>query len=278
MTDQQDSPPQSIQSSHIPEVILAAGDAVHLNLAQYFRAPPGEELTYVIEFFPEGLSIDPATGIVTGTAPLVNMDTPYLVCVTATGKKSQQSLAEYFAIEVTAKPGVAQPEAPEASMVSTAMQDVRYMQPGYRWELVRLIQYIINQHYAVAYLYDGEHPPQGFGNMLDKRQAESGFTIVNFENMIVGFPGELAFSEYGNRKRLLNTLQEMYTQDLPKRPWRFIGISGSDNETIGKAWIIGRMMDLAVSEHAPSDEALFSYRNLRRLRGDVVKPGLRLIP
>ncbi|WP_353110612.1 Ig-like domain-containing protein [Salinisphaera dokdonensis] len=61
------------------------GDTVSISTAGAFNDPDGETLTYGADGLPAGLSIDPATGLVTGTlAPDASQDGPYNVTITAT--------------------------------------------------------------------------------------------------------------------------------------------------------------------------------------------------
>ncbi len=335
-----------IGSEPIPEQTLNSNQEVNIDFSQYFIADKNDDVAYHLEHFPEGLTMDATTGVVTGTAPKVMIDTPYLASITATSNKTGDEISEFFPIlvvpvmepkgeaedetkaaeseatkeapakaategdlDVLALLGVSETEggavadagepaeaasaeqkAAEEKSAREKLESVRIgidianiyeatsvFDPGRRWELLRIIQYIINQHYATIYLYDGEHPPHDFGDLVAHRQANSGFMIYEFDNILAMAPGESAFAEYGNRKRFLATVEEMYTNDLPKRSWQTVGISGSDNESIGKAWVMARLLDLPVSEEAPTDEAFFNFRNLRKLIGEYGAPGKRLI-
>ena len=75
-----------------PQVIIelpnrnnADGDLVNLPLAPFFADPEGDDITFSATGLPPGLTIDPVTGIVTGTLPSgASADGPFVVVLTAT--------------------------------------------------------------------------------------------------------------------------------------------------------------------------------------------------
>ena len=78
-------------------------------------------------------------------------------------------------------------------------------------------------------------------------------------------PGETAFVEYGYRAKLLTTLEEVFKSEiLEKKQWKTIEIGGSDLDTVSKAWVVAKKLDINVHEKAPSEEAEINYINILR--------------
>jgi hypothetical protein len=66
----------------IPAQQHRAGQAVHLPTAAYFDDPDGDPLAYAAQGLPEGLQIDPLSGVISGLVSL-DADGPHAVLVTA---------------------------------------------------------------------------------------------------------------------------------------------------------------------------------------------------
>lgn len=260
---------QTLSSMPIPEQVFVAGKAVTLDLSQFFVSTPGQTLIYSIEHFPPGLTIAPTTGVVTGQAISVPFNTPFLVSVKATDPKTQESVTEYFPITI-----VIASEAGQEGLVTKVLRETGRLMEIPPAQLHLWLQLIIQEHYACVYIFNGAYPPVEFGGAVQIRTAKTGFMVYNFENYLIIGTGEMAFAESGNRGRMVKTLEEVYMVDLPAKNWPAIGIIGTDNVTVAKAWVVGKLMGLPVSETAPNDEAIFNYRNLARLRGLEVGPGL----
>lgn len=264
---------QTVNSQAIPEQIVNSGSDISINLAQYFSASEGAPLSYSASGLPQGITIDAKTGELNGTAPKIDIDAPFLASITATIVGTEATATEFFPLTILAS-GSAQAEG----AIKQTFEDTDYLEAARRWELLRWIQFIINEHYATVYIYDGQNPPKAFGLLQEKHKAKTGFTILNYENYVVIHTGEMAFAESGNRGRLVRSLEEAFKVDVYKRAWLSIGITGSDADSVSKAWVVGQLEHMPVSDTAPSDEALFNLRNLQRLRGEYPGPGVEPAP
>lgn len=263
-----------ITSKPIPEQILQTGQTVALDLSVYFDISEDDSALYTIDQFPQGLSVDAATGIVQGIAMNVPINTPFLVSVTATSRQTQQSATEYFPITIVPVATAQSAEEISQGMFNQVLEDTSYFTKEQRWLLQQWLQFIIQEHYPAIYIYNGEYPPNMFGDLIQKRQAESGFDIFNYPNYVIVAAGEMSFAEGSNQGRLLRALEEAYKVDVSAKNWPIIGITGTDKISTAKAWVLGKFMNLPVSEKAPNNEAIFNFRNLARLRGIPVEPGI----
>lgn len=263
-----------ILNEPIPELIFFSGQEVHYELSPFFKGVDEGPLTFHIEDFPEGLTIDELTGSISGTAPTLPVDKPYLVSVTVTHQPSEQSITEYFAILIRGAHINLMADELNQGFVSAMKSNLSQIE---NWRLLKYIEYIISQHFPVVYIYDAFNAPNGFGQLLEHRRLNSGFSSFSFDNLLVITSGEMAFAEYGNSARLLKSLKEVYITELPKRNWSGVGLSSTDLITLNKAWIVASLLELPVSEEAPSERALASLRNLKNLVGHVSEPALRLV-
>jgi hypothetical protein len=266
-------PIKSLESKPIPEQILRSGTTINLDLSSYFSSPFREKITYEAEGLPPGITIDSATGIISGTTLNLPLATPFLVSVTATNEEDQQKLTEYFPIIVV---DIEQPLPKEHEEIIPQVIIEDYLTETQRWQLQQWINLIIQEHYACAYFYDGGYPPKSIGAFQEIKTASTGFSIYVFENCLIVSPGKMAFED-GNRGRMLRTLEEVCSNDIPKKRWSAVAIIGSDETTINKAWVIAKLYDLPVFEPAPSNEAYYIHRNLTKLPG-VVRPGITKTP
>ncbi len=116
-----------------------------------------------------------------------------------------------------------------------------------------------------------------FGELMERRTAESGFMIHHYNNCLVITSGDKAFEEYGHHNRLLRSIEEVYARDIKIHGWREVGISSTTLGPLEKAWVIGKLMGIPVSEGAPSDRALANFRNLYREVGDKPSQQKRLV-
>lgn len=253
-------PEQILTSDPIPEQVLNAGQAANINLAQYFHAAADEVLTFSINDFPPGIEIDAMSGILTGKAINVPFNTPFLVSVTATSQSSNKTATEHFALTIVP---VGQPQE---AIVTKMLEDKNFLANVEPWQLQQWIQYIIQEHYACIYIFNGAYPPVDFTGGAIIKMAKTGFAIYNYENHIIIAMGDMAFRE-GNRGRMIRTLEEIYSDVIPEKNWPSIGLIATDDLTLAKAWVLAKLKNLPVSEIAPNDDALFNYRNLAKLQG-----------
>lgn len=254
-----------LPSTPIPEQVLQAGSTISLDISSHFSPPHDEILVYHAEGLPPGMVIDPNTGVISGTAMDVPLATPFLVSVTATSQQTQQQATEYFPI-VIIDTAQALPEG-QHDVLPQSMDQKNNLTEEQRWQLQEWITYIIQEHYATAYFFDGGYPPKPLGAFQGIQTASTGFSIYVFENCFIVSPGKMAFAEDGNRGRMLRTMEEVCEKYIPAKQWEWLAIAGSDERTTDAAWVLGKIHNLPVFEPGPSNKALIEYRNLVKLRG-----------
>lgn len=263
------------QIKSIPELIFQSGQNIDFTLEDFVEfTDDNVRLEYHTEDFPEGFQVDGETGRVTGTAPIVPIDTPYLVCVTFKAKQTEQSVTQYFAIQINGTHAHFASENFQQSILDAIKASQDYDQP-YHPYLIKYLEYILENRFPVVYIYNSAQPPQGFGKLIKTRTSEAGFSIYRFDNLVAITSGQRAYAE-GNRGAILKTLREVYTQDLAAYNWNYIGLSCSDSRTLGKAWVLAKLAGLNVIETAPTERAAAVYRNLMKELGDTPRPIMRL--
>jgi large repetitive protein len=105
------------QAGTLPAVAARDGDIVNLNLGGLFTDPDtSNTLTFAVTGLPDGLTYDPATGLVTGTLPrdasqlgvsLVPNGTKYLISVACSDGTSEITRSFYFTVNNPAPVAVA---------------------------------------------------------------------------------------------------------------------------------------------------------------------------
>ena len=252
-----------IKTLPIPEILLISGRNPDANIGQYFIAPENDTLIFTADRFPPGLNINSKTGIINGNVIDVPIPTPFLVSVTATTEESQISSSEFFALTIM-------PADPNAVVSSehtggNPLYDVNKPMDAAR--LREWIEWLVREHFACAYFYNGAQPPVDFGGIPKVYQeAVSGLSVHVFQNFVILGMGETGFVE-GNRGRFIKGLEGIYQNEIANSGWPAIGIIATDDHTLAKAWVVGRLLGMPVSEIPPNEISLVNFRNLSRLRG-----------
>lgn len=250
------------EKSTIDKQVIAAGKEAHVDLSHYFSPEEEETLEYEIEDLPEGLTIDSKTGIITGPAPATETNQSYTPTLITTSSLSKKRTKETFNLEII---GTLMLDTPEARAFF-GLEPVNFWDMVMEWEIRQFIQRLIDEHFVWIYVYDANRSNESSGKFLSKRKATSGWLILEFENVVMITPGEMAYEQYGNRGRLIKTLGEVYRNDVPKKGWKQIGLGGSDVENIGRAWIVAQRSDMSlIKEEAPTDSARVNYDNLNKI-------------
>ena len=84
----------------IPEQLVRSGSKVEIPLYEYSVLPKNENLEFSIQDFPEGLTINPKTGLVTGIAPTTELNQSFLVSVTLTNLETGKYTQSMFRLEI----------------------------------------------------------------------------------------------------------------------------------------------------------------------------------
>jgi len=257
--------------TYIPDQVVAAGRDARLNLSAFVIERPGETVSYSIEDFPDGFVVDESTGIVTGTAPRLELNETKLVGVRVNSSNGLETLS-LFNLEII---GTILLDTPEAKAYF-GDEPVNFWDAAADWEIQQFIQQLLNEHFVYIYFHDGDNPPESSGKFLDKKVAKTGWNIYHFKDVVMINAGEKTFAQYGNRKRLIDTVREVFQSQIQDRKWANIGLNGSDADNIGRAWIVGKQLNAPVSEFAPTELAEVNYHNMenlqRRLGGIEPKP------
>lgn len=245
----------------IPEQVIAAGSRVEIPFYQFATLEDSGNFEFSIKDFPEGFIIDPKSGIVTGTAPKTELNQSHLCTVILTNLETRQSAQSIFRLEIIGSLLLDTPEG-KAFFAEKALN---FWDSVKIQELRLFIQQLVVEHFAWVMMYDAEQYLGKLGEFQSRREAKSGWEIIVFENAVMITPGNKAFEQYGNRKRILDTLREALNLDVAKKSWQKVLLDGSDVESVGKAWVIAKELNVAVDEVAPSDVAEINFYNLNRI-------------
>ena len=94
-------PPVELPPTKLPIETGVDGQPLSIPTAPNFEDADGDELTYVAEGLPEGLTIDPMTGLITGIVPgSASVDGPYEITVTVIDAEGA-SASTVFTLEVS---------------------------------------------------------------------------------------------------------------------------------------------------------------------------------
>lgn len=259
ITDPNNSETPELQ--FIPDQTIAAGRKVEISFYEYAIFDENDPVEFSIDDFPEGLTIDPKKGIVTGIAPNVELNQSVVVALTLTNLDTRNYAQAIFRLEII---GTLLLETPEGQAFF-ARKEVNLWDSLKTWEIQLFIQQLINEHFAWVMMYDATQKSGNLGKFSGRTLAKTGWEIVNFENAVMITPGNKAFVEYGNRGRLLDTLREAYQFHVLRKNWANVSLEGSDLDSIGKAWVVGKELNVPVDEVAPSDAAEINFYNLNRI-------------
>lgn len=261
-------PTEQIQ---IPDQIVTSGMSVSIDLAAFFPKTEDEIVQFSTTDLPVGIILDSATGMITGRAPIVVTDAFYSFVLQAEYPNTQKTLTATVSLMVQAESFAPASEA-EENLFQDVLHDMSYVDATRKWEMEQFVEFFIREHFAAVKVSDAARAKQRIGKYVAQRTAKSGWTILNFENYLMITPGNMAFEEYGNRSRLLDTLREIYREDLPQKGWKHLRLEGSDEDTLNKAWLVAALLELNVGE-PPSDAAVYCYRNLQKLKQTKVFTG-----
>lgn len=286
-------PISRVQMKPFPELHFHAAEKIMIDLEDFIDNPDEELLHYSISDHPSWISLDSRTGRIEGITPILAVDTPFLIKIVIEKIDSEEvsedkinediqpnaptSIEAYLAFMVTGTNSQQLATELSEDLVRRLANDEAFEKTLDRWKIIRYVEYIISEHFPILYIYDSTNPPTQFGKILETRKAECGFSIYNFDNCIVISSGDMAFEEYGNKNRMLKAMEEAYRTDLPKYNWHNIGLSSTDLGTLNKSWVVAKLLELPVSNEAPTDSAQASYNQLARLIGDQVSSTKRLV-
>lgn len=256
-----DENPEMPALHFIPDQIVAAGSNVEILFSKFTAVSNTSDMEYSISGFPDNFTIDPKTGVLTGVAPTTELNQIFVVTMTLTHVKTKQFANAIFKLEVI---GTLLLETPE-SRAFFARENTNFWDSIKTWELQVFIQQLIVEHFAWVLMYDSKEYLGTLGKFENRRIARTGWNVVVFENGVMITPGDKAFEQYGNRRRLLETLREAYRIDIAPKKWDQVLLQGSDLESIGKAWVIGKELEMPMTEVAPTDAAEINFYNLNRI-------------
>lgn len=242
---------------------LAAGGQAHIDLRQFVTLRAGEQVQFELQQSPDFLTIDSQSGLITGQAPNVELNESFTIMATLTSDVTGEATQSEFELEIIGTILLSTPEA-KAYFGGEGISDIKALSG---WEIQLFIQQLINEHFVWIYLFDQDKPPQSSGEFITLKKSDAGFNIYHYEHVVMVTPGEKAFAQYGNRRRFLSTMKEVFQQHLNDKNWQAIGINGSDQDNIGRAWVVGRETNSPVNEQAPNDLAEINYLNKKRLQG-----------
>ena len=139
MPENNDSAANPIEVKPIPEQTVVAGREVQLDLSSYFATTAQETLRFTIADFPEGLTIDADSGMVTGKVPQTEIKLPMFVSVTAIGKTTEESATLYFPLTLVPAPAELTPESEledltKQGLVTDIMEDKSFWEAAREWE------------------------------------------------------------------------------------------------------------------------------------------------
>lgn len=242
---------------------VSSGMSVTINLAAYFANPDNEMLEFYASELPPGLNFDSNTGLIIGRVPIVVTDAVYTISVSVLYGQSQKILNGHVELTIQAENFVPESVVEEA-LFTDILQDTSYLDATRKWELEMFVEHFIREHFAAVKISNAEAKNPRIGKFISQRTAKSGWTILNFENYLMITPGNMAFEE-GNRGRLIATLEQVYKEELPQKAWKKLRLDGSNEDIINKAWLVAVQLGLNVGD-APSDTAIYCYRNLEKLK------------
>lgn len=266
-----------IQTKMPPEITLKAGEKYNLNLYDYFEAEDDSLLQFIVSELPNGFTYDEGKNVIHVTAPILAFDAPYIIAITAIHNDTDEQQTVYWGVRIIGSNSQELAVTLDEALVQKISEETSSKEYYDKIKMLKHIEYIISQHFPVVYIYDAYNPPQDFGELLEFRKAECGFSISHFDNCIVITSGEMAFEEYGNRNRLLKSLKEVFAYDLPKHDWSGVCLSSTTLPVLCSAWVAARVCGVAVSEEAPIPQAEQSYQNVMKVVDSTVEPVKRLV-
>jgi hypothetical protein len=249
---------KSLYIESIPPRIAFVDYDCRIDLREYLVCEEeNPSLTYTLETLdglPQGMAFDEKEGLLhSEEIAAADLNKVFVIFFKATDETTGHTVKSVFTLEVKQFPAPSR-NAEENLWRQSELNRVR-----------QFIQQLINDHFVCIAIYDANMTESELGNIQRVRQAKTGWTIRRYENVILAHPDEKTYALYGNRGRFLSTVYEMFSVDYNHKSWQNIGIDGTDLYNMGRAWIIGKQMQLPVSDEAPTEEAVFNYRYIQRL-------------
>jgi len=186
MNDKHEPTPPEINSafklSLIKDQHVPSGSEVHLDFSTYATIPEGDTITWSIEDFPEPFTIDPKTGVVTGKAPVVELNQGQLVSATIRSDSTGEERVSFFQLEII---GTILLETPEGAAFFAEDKELNFDELIGTVDIQQFIQQLIDEHFAWIFVYDATHRQTTMGKLIEERTAKSGWLIKNYENVVI---------------------------------------------------------------------------------------------
>lgn len=153
--------------------------------------------------------------------------------------------------------GNGEPSQPEGDYTIIYAKDPGYMY----WEMLRehlketYFSFVLFFDIASDYTVDSNLP-----QAIKTRKSSSGWTVIEGEDYVLITPGISAFEEYGHRKRLLDTIDDVCKHELLHKGWITVVAEGVNEWVTSVAWVMmhrdGKVKTTAFAPTELSDQIL----------------------